>query len=237
MTNIKRKLYDAINRYGAKIISEKNQNLSMTGIFGSVGELIPSLLPFRQSTEEQIVMYVKNEDAARYGTPELSLCAGKKWLVSALDSVYTHDETLFTQYLLTRYIEPVVEEPEPEAPQPDPVYPISLTFGGNALLMTVKKAVIKQGSLVVNIGAVNKFVSDQIAGSKAITAEITALASKAQAATLASQLKDAATAVPKLLKIDSMLSVHAVISDYSFEKSESDDNVTVKIIFTEIRSV
>ncbi|MGN0661376.1 MAG: hypothetical protein ACI4JX_06610 [Oscillospiraceae bacterium] len=233
MTSAKKKLYYLIDRYGEAIVSSENSASKLKGIFCGTGELVPSLVPFRESKEEQIAMYVKDEDAARYGIPSLSLYADKSWLITASERIFTHDETLFVQLLLTRYIEPI---PEPE-PVPDPTYPISFSYGGNDFLLTVKKAIVKQGSLTVNIGAINKFVSNSVAGNEPITVEITALIPKSQAGSLAQTLKDAATAVPKTLSIDGSLEVYSVISDYSIGRSVSDSQSEVKITFTEIRSV
>lgn len=217
-------LNNMIDSYGAQMVYKNDQSRRLKGIFGETNELIPALIPFKNKSKSQLVLYTKTADISAFSNTGDFMYAANVWSVRATKQVLSGGEDFFTQVLFDK------------SEQMGNLYPLSFSLGTSGISLSPERAVIKQGALVVNVAAVDNFVIDTAVGNEPIEVTVYGSVSRTEARILASSIKDSATDTPQALSIDNMINMNAVIKAYSFDENSDSYMAEYEITFSQVRS-
>ena len=215
-------LLKLIDEYGENITSLVNDT-QIKGVFAKTGELVPSLIPYVTKDNEYLVFYSKPDEApVGYYT-----YADKLWITAASKTVTVNDEPLFCQSLL-KY-KPPVSTPT--------TYPMTMTYGNFSVELNISEVIVKQGTLIVNVAAINKFVEDSTVGSKPVEITVKGTVARGLADDLITALKNPASRFEQPLTISDLISIDAVVKEFEVKQTIKDEKQEFTIVFSEIRSV
>ena len=216
-----------IENFGEEIVSFTDSS-TVKGIFAKTGELVPSLLPYVDKGEEYLAFYTKAEDVP----VGIYTYADNHYVTVATKTFDNFDNLSFTQALL-RY-RPIITPPEPE---PEPiVYPMTLTFGNFSVDLNISEVLVKQGTLIVNVAAINKFVTDSTVGSRPVEVTVKGTVSRGDADDFVNALKNPASRFEQQLSIGGLVTIDAIVKEFQVKQTIKDEDQEFEIVFTEVRS-
>lgn len=214
-------LLKLIDAYGDEIISFADES-AIKGVFAKTSELVPSLLPYIDKGEEYLAFYTKADEIP----VGIYTYANKHYI--AVASKTFDDENLpeFTQTLLR--FRPVVT--------PTPTYPMTLTYGNFSVDLNISEVLVKQGTLIVNVAAINKFVDDTAVGSKPLEVTVKGTVNRGDADDLVTALKNPVSRFEQPFSIGGLVSIDAVVKEFEVKQTVTDEDQEFVIVFSEVRS-
>ena len=221
----KKELENLINTQGDSIVSFADES-QIVGIFTKPSDLVPALIPYVSKENEYVGFYTKASDIPM----GIFTYADKHWIAVACKTVEVDGEAVFNETLL-RY-RPIV------TPQTPPTtYPVTMTFGNFSVEIDIEKVSVKQGSLIVNIAAIDKFVTDKSVGSEPMEVTVIGKVSRGLSDDLIDYIKNPASKTAQHLTISGTIAIDAVVKEYEVTQEKTEEKEDFKIVFSEVRSI
>ena len=190
------------------------------GIFAEHSDAIPPLIPYIATDSRYIVFYSHPENYLK----GFYTYANKRWEAIASVGVWLNGEVVTVQSVLRH--SPIIKPT---------TYPIEFTYGDFGITLDITEATVKQGTMLVNITSINKFVEDRAVGSEPIEVTLKGVLNKGDAEGFINALKDPAVKFEQPLIISNLISINAIVKEFKVTQTKENENQEFEVTFTEIR--